>query len=84
VATHSVNYIPLAVPIYDRLVAELGKYKEIADGCDRDMDIWVFWRTYYLALPMWNTVDAEVVFIMVSSAAVERVFSLLTFLFDDQ
>ncbi len=84
VAIHQVNYIPLAVPIYDRLVAELDKYKEIADGCDRGMDTWVFWRTYYLALPMWYTVDAEVVFIMVSSAAVERVFSLLTFMFDDQ
>ena len=39
VAIHSVNYIPLAVPIYDRLVTELNKYKEIADGCDRNMGL---------------------------------------------
>jgi hypothetical protein len=84
VAIHSVNYIPLAVPIYDKLVAELDKYKQIADGCDRGMDTWVFWRTYYLVLPTWYKVAAEVALIMVSSAAVERVFSLLTCMFDKQ
>ena len=72
------------VPIYDKLVAELDKYKEIADGCDRGMDTWVFWRTYYLVLPTWYKVAAEVALIMVSSAAVERVFSLLTCMFDKQ
>lgn len=84
VAIESVQFIPLAVPIFNQLKAELNAYKKIADKCDREMDTWVFWRTYYLALPIWYKVAADVALIMVSSAGVERVFSLLTTMFDKQ
>lgn len=83
VAIQSVQFIPRAVPLFGQLQSELVKYKKIADSCDLEMDTWVFWRTHYLELPVWYKVAAEVALIMVSSAGVERVFSLLN-RFDDQ
>jgi hypothetical protein len=77
VAIQSVQFIPSAVPLFGQLQSELVKYKKIADKCDLEMDTWVFWRTYYLELPVWYKVAAEVALIMVSSAGVERVFSML-------
>jgi hypothetical protein len=76
VAIQSVQFIPSAVPLFGQLQSELVKYKK-TDKCDLEMDTWAFWRTYYLELPVWYKVAAEVALIMVSSAGVERVFSML-------
>jgi hypothetical protein len=78
-----VQFLPWAVPLINGLKLELRAFKLIADRCDITMDRWEFWRTYYLSLPIWYKVAEEVVLVMVSSASVERVFSLLNHSFDD-
>jgi len=78
-----VHRLPWAVPLFNSLKTELKSFKLIADRCDITMDSWEFWRTYYLSLPIWYKVAEEVVLVMVSSASVERVFSLLNHSFDD-
>ena len=80
---HQVQFLPWAVPMINGLKSELNAFKLIADKCDITMDRWEFWRTYYLSLPIWYKVAEEVVLVMVSSASVERVFSLLNHSFDD-
>jgi hypothetical protein len=80
-----VQYLPVSALLYDSLIAELRTYKKLADEFDEDRgDGWVFWRTHYLRLPNWFKVAAEAALVMCSSASVERVFSLLNCLFDDQ
>ena len=79
-----IQHLPVAVPLFDDLHAELRTYKKLADGFDREEDDgWAFWRRYYISLPLWYKVAAEVALVMCSSASVERVFSLLNCLFDD-
>jgi hypothetical protein len=80
---HQVQFLPWAVPLFNGLKSELNAFKLIADKCDITMDRWEFWRTYYISLPIWYKVAEEVVLVMVSSASVERVFSLLNHSFDD-
>ena len=75
----------MAVNLIESLKAELRTYKKLADEFgDERRDGWVFWRTHYLRLPKWYKVAAEAALVMCSSASVERVFSLLNCLFDDQ
>lgn len=79
-----IQQLPVAVPLFDDLHAELRTYKKLADGFDREEDDgWAFWRRYYISLPLWYKVAAEVALVMCSSASVGRVFSLLHCLFDD-
>ena len=79
-----VQLIPMAVPLIAGLQSELRTYKKLADEYDdEDGDGWAFWRRYYISLPLWYKVAAEVALVMCSSASVERVFSLLNCLFDD-
>ena len=79
-----VQLIPMAVPLIPGLQSELRTYKKLADEYDdEDGDGWAFWRRYYISLPLWYKVAAEVALVMCSSASVERVFSLLNCLFDD-
>jgi hypothetical protein len=84
IEVQQVQFLPWAVPLFNSLKLELKAFKQIADNCDITMDPWEFWRTYYLSLPVWYKVAEEVVLVMVSSASVERVFSLLNSTFDDQ
>lgn len=80
-----VQHIPAAVPLFDGLKAELRTYKRLADNFnDPDDDGWMFWRRFFVTVPIWYKVASEVALVMCSSAAVERVFSLLNCLFDDQ
>ena len=80
-----VQYLPVAVNLIESLKLELRTYKKLADEFgDERGDGWVFWRTHYLRLPKWYKVAAEAALVMCSSASVERVFSLLNCLFDDQ
>lgn len=79
-----VQYLPWAVPIYEGLRMEFPADKKVADRCDPNMERWGFWRTHYLLLPLWYKVAEEVALVMVSSASIERVFSLLNCMVDDQ
>lgn len=80
-----IQYLPIAVPLLDGLQAELRMYKNLADGFDEEeKDGWTFWRRYFIRLPIWYKVAEEAALVMCSSASVERVFSLLNCLFDDQ
>ena len=68
----------------DGLLKELPTYKRLADEYQNDnSDGWLFWRKYCNSLPLWYKVAAEVALVMCSSAAVERIFSLLNCTFDD-
>lgn len=80
-----IQYLPIAGTSLDGLRAELRTYKNLADNFNaEDPDGWLFWRRYFIRLPLWYKVAAEVALVMCSSAAVERVFSLLNCLFTDQ
>ena len=73
-----VQRLPLAVPMIDGLLEELPTYKRLADEYMNDnADGWLFWRRYCNSLPLWYKIAAEVALVMCSSAAVERIFSLL-------
>ena len=79
-----IQHLPVAVPLIDGLHAELRTYKRLADTFYQEEDDgWAFWRRYYISLPLWYKVAAEVALVMCSIASVERVFSLLNCLFDD-
>ena len=82
---HFIKYLPVAMNLIESLKAELRTYKKLADefGDERE-DGWVFWRTHYFRIPNWYKVAAEAALVMCSSASVERLFSLLNCLFDDQ
>ena len=67
------------------LYAELKTYKNLADAFnEEESDGWVFWRRYFMRLPTWYKLAAEVTIVMCSSTAVERVFYLLNCTFNDQ
>jgi hAT family C-terminal dimerisation region len=76
-------FLPIAYALEGDLKRELRTYKEKADRYEGD-DAWGFWRTYYNVLPTWYKVAADVALVMSSSAAVERVFSLLNTRFTAQ
>ena len=81
-----VQYLPIGARLIEDLEAELKTYKNIADhhnGEDDDEDDWAFWRRYFIRLPAWYKLAEEAALVMCSSAAVERVFSLLNNSFDD-
>jgi hypothetical protein len=84
VGVEKAQFLPWGVGIIDSLKKELPSFKKIADQYDPNMDRWEFWRTYYLSLPAWYKLAEEIVLVMVSSASVERIFSLLNNFFDDQ
>jgi hypothetical protein len=84
IEVEKAQFLPWGVRIIASLKMELPAYKKIADQCDTNMDRWEFWRTYYLSLPAWYKLAEEIVLVMVSSASVERIFSLLNNSFDNQ
>ncbi len=62
----------------DELKAELPTYLAKADGVSTEMDKLDWWRKHENELPLWSKVCKTVLLVQPSSAAAERVFSLLS------
>ena len=67
----------LANLIFGALKAELFVYKRVAMEAPPDLSSWGFWVKYCLRLPVWYKVASEGALVVVSSASVERLFSIL-------
>ena len=72
------------VSVLASLKAELPTYLAKAAGIDPDIDPLTWWRTHSSELPHWSAVAADILLVQPSSAAAERVFSLLKSSFGPQ
>ena len=72
-----IRRIPMANLIFGALKAELFVYKRVAMEAPPDLSSWGFWVKYCLRLPVWYKVASEGALVVVSSASVERLFSIL-------
>jgi len=68
----------------DKLPAYLVKVANIPDEFDALTDTSPWWRLNAAELPSWSSAIKKVLLIQPSSAAAERVFSLLVTMFGDQ
>lgn len=66
------------------LAAYLVKADQIPHDFDTLSDTWPWWRMVARELPSWSSAVQKLVLVQSSSAAAERVFSLLTTMFGDQ
>ena len=84
-----VNHIPVLSDMMQSLAVELEAYKKYADleaakaPADQRDDV-DFWLSFAIELPAWYVASREVSLICPSSAAIERVFSMLTNMLNDQ
>ena len=67
----------------EKLKAELPSYVAKADGVSDELDALEWWKLNAVALPCWSKAVKKVLTIQPSSAAAERVFSLLNSGFGD-
>lgn len=65
------------------LKTELPNYIAACEDVDASHDICTFWKNHESTLPYWSAAASKVVVIQPSSAAVERVFSVLNRSFSD-
>lgn len=68
----------------DELPMYLVKAADIPNGFDPLTDTWPWWKSNAQELPAWSSAVQKVVLVQPSSAAAERVFSLLVTMFGDQ
>ena len=68
----------------DELPAYLVRVANIPDEFDALTDTWPWWRHNEAELPAWSSAVKKIVLVQPSSAAAERVFSLLVTMFGDQ
>ena len=66
------------------LKSELPSYLAKAADIDAELDPLVWWKAHSVDLPHWSTAAADVLLVQPSSAAAERVFSLLKASFGPQ
>lgn len=66
------------------LKAELAMYLAKADGLDSNTDIIQWWKTYAVDLPAWSATAKLLLVAQPSSAAAERVFSILNSTFKER
>ena len=62
----------------------LGKIAAIANDDSSDVDCLKFWKNSESTLPQWAAAAKKILVVQPSSAAVERVFSMLNNAFKDQ
>ena len=70
-------------PSIDLLIDEAPAYRAAATGIDEELDAMLFWRQHRLSLPHWSRLAFIVALFQPSSAAAERVFSMMEARFDD-
>jgi len=68
----------------DQLLAELPAYLACAADTSSDIDPLEWWRSNATSLPCWSVAAAKVLLLQPSSAAAERVFSILSNCFGEQ
>lgn len=71
-------------PLKDELPAYLVKAADIPDDFDVLTETRLWWKTTAPDLPSWSSAVQKAILIQLSSAAAERVFSLLFTMFGDQ
>ena len=64
-------------PLLDGMAAEVGQYKVQAEGTLDTVDLLHWWKSRRATLPSWSKAFLMVCTLSSSSAAAERVFSLL-------
>ncbi len=74
----SFHFLILANTIINGLKTELAYYMAKANGLSLDVDKLDWWKQHETELPLWFSSCISVLLIQPSSAAAERVFSLLT------
>ena len=77
------------IPCFDasereKLKEELPTYLAEAADIDRDFDQLQWWKLHATTLPNWSAAAKKIILIQPSSAAAERVFSLLKSSFGEQ
>ena len=70
--------------ILANLKSELPSYLAKAADIDAEIDPLVWWKAHSADLPHWSTAAADILLVQPSSAAAERVFSLLKASFGPQ
>ena len=75
--------LPALGDVGDRLKSELTDYKALAVGVAAGTDLCQFWRTHGVTLPTFNAGARVAAAINPSSAAAERVFAQLSWMFTD-
>lgn len=70
--------------LLDTLEAELPTYLAKVDSIDSAIDPLTWWKANAIELPTWPSVTADILLVQPSSAAAERVFSLLKASFGPQ
>ena len=84
-AVHSLQAFPfLKASILVNLKSELPSYLAKAADIDAQTDPLVWWKAHDADLPHWSTAAADILLVQPSSAAAERVFSLLKASFGPQ
>ena len=73
----SLGSFPFPIPLLPVLKTELPTYLALASGICVEVEPIECWKQNNLELPNWSRAFTEVVLIQPSSAAAERVFSLL-------
>ena len=80
----SLSSFPFLVPLLPALKTELPTYLALASGITIGVEPSGWWKENKSELPHWSQAFSEVVLIQPSSAAAERVFSLLKNSFSGQ
>ena len=85
----SVDESLCCIPFFDanereKLKEELPTYLAEAADIDRDFDQLQWWKLHATTLPNWSAAAKKIILIQPSSAAAERVFSLLKASFGEQ
>ena len=66
-----------------QLKTELPNYIAACEDVDPSHDVLMFWKNHVRSLPHWSTAASKVAVVQPSSAAAERVFSILKRSFSD-
>ena len=66
------------------LKAELSSYKAAVEDIDPEVDILQWWKSHEKELPNWSTALKNIILVQPSSAAAERVFSVIQNLFTEK
>lgn len=80
----SLMIFPFLSGCLDGLKRELPAYLAASEDISSDHDPVTFWKTHRSSLPTWATALSKVLLVQPSSAAAERVFSILKQSFGDQ
>ena len=73
-----------STPVIDELKAELPRFLAAAEDVSHQVNVVEWWHSHELELPSWSKAFRQILLVQPSSAAAERVFSILTNTFSSQ